>query len=107
MKKINKVLLLSGILFLSAMASVNAQSIGVRVQMRRPAEYERNEREHPNRPSARHVWVSEEWHMQGGRYVYAPGRWAMPEREGQQWVPGHWAPRQHRRGYIWLPGHWR
>jgi len=107
MKKLSKILMLSGIISLSAMAGAKAQSIGVHVQLSRPAAYERNEREHPNRPSPRHVWVAEEWSWRGGKYVYVPGRWSLPPREGQVWVAGHWAPREHRPGYFWLPGHWR
>jgi len=107
MKKITRICVVLGVVSLSAFTKAKAQEIGINVQLGRPAAYERNERFHPNRPSGRHVWVAEEWTWRGGRYVYVPGRWALPPREGGVWVAGHWAPRQHRPGYIWLPGHWR
>jgi hypothetical protein len=105
MKSLAKILILSGVVSLSALGA-KAQSIGIHIQLNRPAAYERNEREHPNRPSARHQWVAEEWTWSGNTYVYKPGYWALPPRDGQTWIPGHWEKREHRAGYFWHPGHW-
>ena len=108
MKKITKILILVAVVSLSAFTKAKAQvDIGVNLQLNRPAQYEHNERFHPNRPSPRHVWVAEEWVWGGGRYVYKPGYWALPPREGGAWVPGHWVKREYRPGFRWVAGHWR
>ena len=108
MKKVTRILTLLAVVSLSAFTKAKAQvDIGVNLQLNRPAEYERNERVHPPRPSANHIWVAEEWTTVGGKYVYAPGHWVLPPRRGAYWIKGYW---QHRRrggrGYFWVPGHW-
>jgi hypothetical protein len=106
MKKFSRFLILLAIVSLSALTKAKAQEIGVNVRLNRPHEYERNERFHPRRPSARHVWVNEEWVANGGRYVYRPGYWSLPPRDRAHWVPGHWQKRDHGPGFRWVPGHW-
>ena len=108
MKKITKILLVAGVASLTAFTTAKAQvDIGVNLRMHRPANYEHNERFHPNRPSPRHRWVAEEWVWRGGTYVYTPGYWALPPRPNAYWVPGHWTRRTYHPGYRWVPGHWQ
>jgi hypothetical protein len=59
----------------------------------------------PVAPSPRHVWIDGYHRWDGRRYVWTPGRWAMPPRRGGVWVPGHWDRRPG--GYIWIGGRWR
>ncbi|QQL50381.1 YXWGXW repeat-containing protein [Mucilaginibacter ginkgonis] len=96
--KIPKVLLIAGLLSLSAAASqaqviVRVRPVAPRVVVTRPVA-----------PSPRHVWVNEEWRPVRGRYVYSGGYWAAPPRAGARFIPGHW--RATRRGSVWIPGHW-
>lgn len=60
----------------------------------------------PVAPSARHIWIENEWAERGGRYEAVPGYWAEPRR-GFVWVPGHWKAHRRRGGWVWVPGHWR
>jgi hypothetical protein len=107
MKKITKILFVFAVVTLAAFTKANAQvDIGVNLRLNRPAAYENNERVHPNRPSARHVWVAEEWVWEGGRYTYKPGYWALPPRDRAVWIKGQWVKREYRAGYKWTPGHW-
>src|ERR1700691_3851067 len=107
MKKITKILFLVAVVSLSAFTKAKAQvDIGVNLQLNRPAQYENNERFHPNRPSPRHVWVAEEWVWQGGRYNYKPGYWALPTNAGSLGIKGHWQKRTAGPGWKWAPGHW-
>jgi len=59
----------------------------------------------PERPSPRHVWVSDEWRWNNGNYEHVNGYWATPNRGRRGWVEGHW--RHTRGGWTWVPGHWR
>jgi hypothetical protein len=106
MKKITKILMLLAVVSISAFTRAKAQDIVVSMQLKRPPEYERNERERPGRPDRRYVWVSEGWDSRGGHYSYKPGVWALPPHPGAYWVPGHWAKYQYRPGYKWFPGYW-
>jgi len=101
MKKYGKILMLFSAISLFAAASSDAQII-VRARLGRPRTVVVAR---PVRPSARHVWVSEEWAPSGRTYVYQEGHWAEPPRPGAIWIAGTW--RHHHRGYIWIPGHWR
>ncbi len=56
------------------------------------------------RPSAAHVWIGEDWRVEGPSYVYIGGRWEAPPHPGAVWVPGHWVRKGH--GEYWVPGHW-
>lgn len=100
MKKIVKLMFVAGAISLFAVNESKAQEIVVRARMHAPVVTAR-----PVRPSARHVWVGEEWVPSGGTYVYKGGYWAEPPRPRARWVVGHW--RQTPRGYVWRPGHWR
>ena len=99
MKKIMNVFMLMSFLALFSVTASHAQIV-VRVRPVAPVIVER-----PHAPSARHVWVAEEWVPSGGTYVYKAGYWSLPPRPGAVWIPGHW--RHPRRGYGWVPGHWR
>ena len=59
----------------------------------------------PVRPGPAYVWTGGYHRWDGARYVWVPGRWAVPPRRGGVWVAGHW--RHRRGGYVWVPGHWR
>ena len=68
-----------------AVSSSTAQEIVVGVRPAHPAFVRR-----PFRPSANHVWVSEEWTPGGGPYSYHAGYRALPPRPGAIWIAGHW-----------------
>jgi len=107
MKKILKIFVLIAAVSLFGVTVSKAQSIAISVALHRPHEYDRNERERPNRPSPNHVWINEEWVVRGGRYVYQPGYWAPPPPRAATWVPGRWDPSPTWRGrYVWVAGHW-
>ncbi len=59
----------------------------------------------PPRPSKLHVWIPGHWEWRGNKFVWKPGRWAVPPRSGAVWVPGHWE--QRHGGWVFIPGHWR
>jgi len=108
MKKISRTFIVLAVLSLSAFTKAKAQEIGISLEIgHRPPAYEANERHHPPRPSARHIWVAEEWKWQEGKYAYVPGYWALPPRDGAVWVAGRWYKRPYHPGYKWIPGHWR
>ncbi|BAU56014.1 YXWGXW repeat-containing protein [Mucilaginibacter gotjawali] len=110
MKKITRIFTVLAVVSVAAFTQAKAQvDIGVNLQLHRPVAYERNERIHPNRPSAAHVWVAEEWRWNPGRrnYEYVAGHWGLPPRHGGMWMAGHWEKRKFRRGFYWVPGHWR
>ena len=56
------------------------------------------------RPSPAHVWTPRYWAWQN-RWVWAPGRWALPPRPGARWNAHAWVPHQH--GWAYRPGGWR
>jgi len=106
MKKITRILTLLSLISVFAITESKAQDIYVSARMNRPSRYEGWERHHPRRPSARHVWVAEEWNARGNSYAYAHGYWAVPPRNGAYWVAGHWKKRGYKPGYYWARGHW-
>ena len=55
-------------------------------------------------PGPRYVWTDGFWAWRG-RWVWAPGRWAIPPHPRAVWVPGYWVPRH--RGYVFIEGRWR
>ncbi|MBS1496504.1 MAG: hypothetical protein JSU03_02455 [Bacteroidetes bacterium] len=59
----------------------------------------------PVAPSARHIWVADEYVYRNNRYEVVPGYWAVPPSGRAVWVQGHW--KHKRRGWFWIPGHWR
>jgi hypothetical protein len=107
MKKISRILIVLAVVSLAAFTKAKAQEIGISLAIgHRPAAYEAVERNHPPRPSGRHIWVAEEWTWRNGAYVYVPGYWSLPPRAGGYWVKGHWYKRPNAPGYKWIPGHW-
>jgi hypothetical protein len=90
---------LCGLAIFAGMATANAQVV-VRIGPPAPV----IERPGPP-PRAGYVWVGGYHRWDGGRYVWTPGRWAMPPRPHAVWVPGRW---DHRGGgYVWVEGRWR
>ncbi len=59
----------------------------------------------PPLPSPKHVWVTGEYVVRDGGYVYNDGYWVVPPERRTHWVEGHW--RHRRGGWVWVPGHWR
>lgn len=59
----------------------------------------------PAMPGPGYVWIGGYHRWDGARYVWTPGRWAVPPHRGGAWVAGHWTHRHD--GYIWVEGHWR
>jgi WXXGXW repeat (2 copies) len=102
MKKITRILMLAAAVSFFAVTKSNAQ-ISINVQLKRPAQYEDNERNHPHRPSPNHIWIAEEWVANGnGGYNYRPGRWDLPPTIHR--VAGYWGKTAN--GWAWIPGHW-
>lgn len=56
------------------------------------------------RPSPRHIWMPVEYVWRGGRYLYMPGYWMIPPRNGHRYIQGYWQPT--RGGYVWMSGYW-
>ncbi len=56
-------------------------------------------------PSARYVWVDDEWVWRRGKYHYVNGYYINPPNNHSVWVPGHWTNVRH--GWQWAPGYWR
>jgi hypothetical protein len=102
MKKIARILFLSGVIFLFTALAATAQDIVVRKAMRPPVSMLGTR---PVAPSRKHVWIGEEWAPRGTSYTWKGGYWALPPHPHATWVTGHW--RHVRRGYVWVPGHWR
>ncbi|WP_162903223.1 hypothetical protein [Taibaiella koreensis] len=100
MKTIQKGIIAAAIFLLPAMDS-QAQ-IYVRIRPPRPQVVVTAR---PVAPSPRHVWVTEDWVVDGGAYRWHGGYWAAPPRPGLVWARGHW--RHSRRGDLWIPGRWR
>lgn len=59
----------------------------------------------PVSPGPRHIWINGEYILQGNRYIYTDGYWAVPPPNYRYWKEGHWKKR--RGGWIWIRGHWR
>ena len=59
----------------------------------------------PPRPDPGHVWTPGYWHPEGGRHVWAAGRWMAPPRRGAVWVEPRWE--RAGRGWRHHPGLWR
>jgi hypothetical protein len=56
-------------------------------------------------PGPRHLWIEDDWTLNGDAYTWNGGRWAEPPSANVVWVPGHWRHRHH--GWTWVPGRWR
>jgi len=99
MRIVSKILIL---LMVFAAEQSNSQQLIVRVHPRRPGMIIVKR---PHRPSARHVWVEDEWTPGGKTYIYRRGYWALPPHPQTNWIAGHW---DHRgKGYFSVPGQWR
>ena len=59
----------------------------------------------PAAPSSSHVWIAGYHTRRNGQWVWVSGRYAVPPRADDVWVPGHWV--SHLHGYAWIPGAWR
>jgi opacity protein-like surface antigen len=57
------------------------------------------------RPDRGYVWIGGYHRYEGGQYIWTPGRWDRPPREGQRWVAHRWV----HNGDHWelREGHWR
>jgi len=99
MKNIKKILFVFLAVSLFAVANSNAQIV-VNIRPNRPERVAPK----PPRPSSRHVWVDEGWTIQGNKYVYRPGYWAVPPRGKKAWVAGRWSTRG--KVNVWVEGHW-
>jgi len=106
MKKITKILALLTLVLMFTLTKSRAQEIGVTLQLSRPPQYEQNETVHPPRPTPNNMWVAEEWAFRYGKWVYVPGRWAIPPSPGTYWERGKWR-RTNNGTYVWSKGHWR
>lgn len=102
MKKFSKVLFLAASVSVFTAVSSHAQ-IEVKI---RPVFPRERVVIRPAAPSRAHVWVAEGWKVQGNRYVYRPGYWAIPPRGKHVFVAGYWKETP-RRGQIWVHGYWR
>jgi hypothetical protein len=100
MKKLIKTALFS-CLFSMAFMAANAQHLVVRVRPSRPAVVVKR----TPAPANGHVWVNEDWTVQGNSYTWHGGYWVAPPRKGARYVKGHW--RHTRQGDEWVPGHWK
>jgi hypothetical protein len=58
----------------------------------------------PPLPSRGHIWIDGNWHWSGQRYVWQPGRWAVPPHGRAVWVPPRYERDEH--GYRYMPGRW-
>lgn len=54
-------------------------------------------------PSPSHVWMPGEWSWHG-RWMWEPGRWALPPHPHARWTPGHWDHRGNR--WVHTAGRW-
>ena len=59
----------------------------------------------PKSPSPAHVWIAGQHTRKKDKWVWVPGRYAVPPSPEQVWVPGHWV--SHLHGHAWIPGAWR
>jgi hypothetical protein len=72
----------------------------VQVQQAPPPDYDEAV---PVAPRANYIWVRGNWHWNGYRYVWLPGRYSAV-RPGVRWVPARY---EGRGGvYYFVPGHW-
>ena len=56
-------------------------------------------------PGPGYVWIDGFWNLNGGRWVWANGRWAVPPRPHAVWVADRWE--RHGNGWHYHRGHWR
>jgi hypothetical protein len=56
-------------------------------------------------PGPGYVWVDGFWNLNGGRWAWVNGRWAVPPRGHAAWVADRWE--HHGNGWRYHRGHWR
>ena len=56
-------------------------------------------------PGPGYVWVDGFWNLNGGRWAWSNGRWAVPPRGHAAWVADRWE--RHGNGWRYRRGHWR
>jgi hypothetical protein len=56
-------------------------------------------------PGPGYVWVDGFWNLNGGRWAWVNGRWAVPPRGHAAWVADRWE--RHGNGWRYRRGHWR
>lgn len=95
-------LLASGFVLASFAAPAIAQ-IGIGIAIGRtppPIRYERR----PAAPGEGYAWVDGYWGVNGGRYVWVPGRWDRPPYAGAYWSHPHYD--HYQDGWRMHEGHW-
>ena len=65
-----------------------------------PIRYERR----PPPPGAGFAWIDGYWGVNGGRYVWVPGRWDRPPYAGAYWSHPHYD--RYEDGWHYHEGHW-
>jgi hypothetical protein len=60
--------------------------------------------EHPEQPSADHVWVTGYWWWSNRTYKWVPGYWTLPPRPNYTYVPGHWTYKANH--WVYVRGGW-
>jgi hypothetical protein len=56
-------------------------------------------------PDPGYVWVDGFWNLNGGRWAWVNGRWAVPPRRHSAWEPDRWE--RHGNGWRYHRGRWR
>jgi hypothetical protein len=56
-------------------------------------------------PGPGYVWVDGFWNLNGGRWAWVNGRWAVPPRAHAVWVADRWE--RHGNAWRYRRGHWR
>ena len=65
-----------------------------------PLRYERR----PPMPGEGYQWIDGYWGVNGGRYVWVPGRWDRPPYPGAYWSHPHYD--HYQEGWRMHEGHW-
>jgi len=56
-------------------------------------------------PGAGYVWVDGFWNLNGSRWAWVNGRWAVPPHGHSAWVADRWE--RNGRGWRYRRGYWR
>jgi len=56
-------------------------------------------------PGPGYVWLDGFWNLNGSRWVWVNGRWAVPPHPHSVWVADRWE--RHGSGWRYRRGHWR
>ena len=56
-------------------------------------------------PGPGYVWTDGYWNLDGGRWNWVNGRWAVPPHPHAVWVRDRWE--RHGHGWRYRRGHWR